>query len=111
MRSKHAPVPLTTATSAYEAVDMVVWSGTGNTLRVAEQLAEAARSRGAVAHVLSSTSAVEARPHSRRLLGLLAPTHGFTAPWPIIKVALTPPWVRGTDVFVLVTRGGMRAGG
>ena len=111
MRSKHAPVPLTTSTSAYEAVDMVVWSGTGNTLRVAEQLAEAARSRGAVAHVLSSTSAVEARPHSRRLLGLLAPTHGFTAPWPIIKAALTLPWVRGTDVFVLVTRGGTRVGG
>lgn len=90
---------------------MVVWSGTGNTLRVAERLAEAARSRGAVAHVLSSTTAVEARPHSRRLLGLLAPTHGFTAPWPLIKAAFTVPWVRGTDVFVLVTRGGTRVGG
>ena len=111
MRPTDASLPLTTATSAYEAVDMVVWSGTGNTLRVAERFAEAARSRGAIAHVLSSTRAVEARPHSRRLIGVLAPTHGFTAPWPLIKAALTVPWVHGTDVFVLVTRGGTRVGG
>jgi ferredoxin len=96
---------------AYEAVDMVVWSGTGNTLRVAERVADEARSRGAVAHVRSSTRAVKTRAPSRRLLGLLAPTHGFTAPWPLVKAALTVPEVRGIDVFVLVTRGGTRVGG
>lgn len=89
---------------------MVAWSGTGNTLRVAERIAESARSQGAVAHVLTSTSAVETQSDSRRLLGLLAPTHGFTAPWPLVKAAFALPGVRGTDVFVLVTRGGTRVG-
>jgi|GEM_PF-86173 len=99
------------ATSAYDVVDMVVWSGTGNTLRVAERLAESARARGAGAHVFSSTGAVEPHAPARRLLGLLAPTHGFTAPWPLIKAALTLPDVRGTDAFVLVTRGGVCVAG
>lgn len=110
---RHAGVheSMTAATGAYEAIDMVVWSGTGNTRRVAERLAEEARSRGAVAHVLSSTGAVETPPTSRRLLGLLAPTHGFTAPWPLVKAAFTLPEVRGVDSFVLVTRGGIRFGG
>jgi Pyruvate/2-oxoacid:ferredoxin oxidoreductase delta subunit len=111
MQPVGASEPVTAAAGAYEAVDMVVWSGTGNTLRVAERLAEAARSRGAVAHVLSSTSAVETRPTSRLLLGLLAPTHGFTAPWPLVKAAVTLRGVRGVDVFVLVTRGGTRVAG
>ena len=95
----------------YESVDMIVWSGTGNTFHVAECIAEAARSRGAVARVLKTGSGSEAKPTKRRLLGLLAPTHGFTAPWPLVKIALTQPDVRGIDAFVLVTRGGTRIGG
>jgi len=52
-------------------------------------------------------------PHAarRRLLGLLGPTHGFTAPWPLLRAAFTEPNVRGADAFVLVTRGAMRVGG
>jgi len=98
-------------TGPYEAVDMVVWSGTGNTLHVAERIAEGARSQGAVAHVLSSTGDWETHSTSRRLLGLLAPTHGFTAPWPLVKAAFAIPGVRGVDAFVLVTRGGTRLRG
>lgn len=104
-------LPESGATSAYEAADMVVWSGTGNTLRDAERLAEAARARAAGAHVFSNTSAVEPHTPARRLLGLLAPTHGFTAPWPLIKAAITLPDVRGTDAFVLVNRGGVQVAG
>lgn len=86
---------MTTVIGAYNAVDMVVWSGTGNTLHVAKRIAEAARAQGAVAHVHSSTSAVEHRPTAKRLLGFLAPTHGFTAPWPLIK-ARRAEYARGT---------------
>ncbi len=107
---RQAGLPETGLTSAYKAVDMVVWSGTGNTLRVAERLAEAARSRGAIAHVSSMPSGGTPRPTAGRLLGLLSPTHGFTATWPLVEAALTLPGVRGTDAFVLVTRGGMRIG-
>ncbi len=96
---------------SYDAIDMIVWSGTGNTRRIAERIAEAARSKGAVARVLTSVNAADESSASRRLVGLLAPTHGFTAPWPLIKAALTVPDVRGTDVFILVTRGGTKIAG
>lgn len=101
----------TAVTGPYEMVELVVWSGTGNTRRVARRIAEAARSRGAVARVVTRASAVTTHPPGRRLLGLLGPTHGFTAPWPLVKAALTVPRVRGTEAFVLVTRGAMRVGG
>jgi ferredoxin len=102
---------VTAAGRAYDRVELVVWSGTGNTRRVAERLAESARSRGAEARIAIPGSAGVTLPATRRLFGLLAPTHGFTAPWPIIKAALTIPHVRGVDAFVLVTRGGTRVAG
>lgn len=51
-----------------------------------------------------------ARPAGRRLLGLVGPTHGFTAPWPLLRAAATEPGVCGVDAFVVVTRGAMRVG-
>jgi Pyruvate/2-oxoacid:ferredoxin oxidoreductase delta subunit len=113
---------VTAERSPFDAVDLVVWSGTGNSRHVAERIAEAARSRGTVARVLTATGAAtgaagaistvaDEHPATRRLLGLLAPTHGFTAAWPLVKMALTLPGVRGTDTFVLVTRGGTRVAG
>lgn len=102
---------MTAAASVYDRVDLVVWSGTGNTRRVAERFAQSARSRGAEARVVSAGSVNSIPSAKRTLLGLLAPTHGFTAPWPIIKAALTIPHVRGVDAFVLVTRGGTRVAG
>ena len=109
--------PGASAACAYDAVELVVWSGTGNTRRVAERVAVAARASGAVAEVRSASrmpgSAAGAdAPHTagRRLLGLLGPTHGFTAPWPLLRAAWTIAGVRGVDAFVLVTRGAMRVG-
>jgi len=98
---------------AYDAVELVVWSGTGNSRRVAVRVAAAARIRGAEAVVRSggeTAAPLVPNPLGRRLLGLLGPTHGFTAPWPLLRAALTEPAVRGTDAFVLVTRGAMRLG-
>ena len=102
---------MTVEKTTFDAVDLVVWSGTGNTRRVAERVAEAARSHGSATRVLTAQSAGDEPLVARRLLGLLAPTHGFTAPWPLVKAALTLPNVRGTDAFVLVTRGGTRVAG
>jgi len=95
----------------YDGIDLVVWSGTGNTLHVAERFAQSARAQGANARILTAAAPTEGDPSPRRLLGLLAPTHGFTAPWPLLKAAFTHPNVRGIDAFVLVTRGGTRIAG
>lgn len=97
--------------STFSSVDLVVWSGTGNTLRVAERFSAAARSRGASTRVLTPEIIGEQQPATRDLVGLLGPTHGFTTTWPVLKAALTLPNVRGTDAFVLVTRGGTRIAG
>jgi len=93
----------------YDTVELVVWSGTGNSRRVAERVAASARAGGAVAAVRAAASDAPPVP-GRRLLGLLGPTHGFTAPWPLVRAAITLPAVRGADAFVLVTRGAMRIG-
>ena len=98
---------------SYDAVELVVWSGTGNSRRVAERVAAVARARGAEAVVRSrgeTAAPLTPNPPGRRLLGLLGPTHGFTAPWPLLRAALTVQGVRGADAFVLVTRGAMRLG-
>lgn len=42
----------------------------------------------------------------RRLLGVLTPTHGFTATWAALVHAATAPGVSGADVFTVVTRAG-----
>jgi ferredoxin len=44
------------------------------------------------------------------LLGLLMPTHGFTAPWPMIRFALRLPPGNGTHSFVVPTRAGLKIG-
>jgi len=100
-----------TSPAHYDSVDLVVWSGTGNSRHVAERLAAAAESLGSDARVHGLSDETERPETGRRLLGLLGPTHGFTAPWPLLKAAATCPDVRGTDAFVLVTRGGTRVAG
>jgi Pyruvate/2-oxoacid:ferredoxin oxidoreductase delta subunit len=100
----------------YASVELHYLSGTGNTFRVAEWFAETARARGAVAS-LSPIPAPDVNGVSdsgdlagSRLIGILSPTHGFTAPWGAVVHAATTPGVRGTDVFVLVTRAGWFVG-
>ena len=121
-----SPRPRGAGAGAYDEVELVVWSGTGNSRRVAEWVAAAARTGGAAtvvrsaprmeqatdapARALDGADGKDEGPPARRLLGLLGPTHGFTAPWPVVRAAATTPRVWGVDAFVLMTRGAMRAG-
>lgn len=43
-------------------------------------------------------------------MGLFLPTQGFTAPWVMIRFALSLPAGEGTNAFVSVTRGGTKIG-
>ncbi|MCL4553958.1 MAG: EFR1 family ferrodoxin [Actinobacteria bacterium] len=102
---------MTADRKAYDAADLIVWSGTGNSLHVAERVAESARKAGTTARVFAAGAQVDDGFSAARLLGFLGPTHGFTAPWPLVKAAIRTPNVRGADAFVLVTRGGTRVAG
>ncbi len=88
-------------------------SGTGNTLRVAQWLAARARARGLAADVRDVETARVAplpRPEPGDLLGVLMPTHAFTAPWPVLRFVLRAPFGHGAAAFVLATRAGTKFG-
>jgi Pyruvate/2-oxoacid:ferredoxin oxidoreductase delta subunit len=91
------------------------FSGTGNTFRVAEWIAQGARTRGADVAMVAIAARSEVTQDApvapgRHVLGILTPTHGFTAPWAVLAYAATVPGVRGADVFAVATRAGWYAG-
>lgn len=92
-------------------IELVVWSGTGNSRYVADRIAGAARLRGASVRVVSEGDARGPEPSSAAMIGFLGPTHGFTAALALLRLAASHPDVRGKDAFVLVTRGGSFIGG
>ncbi|HEX3030747.1 MAG TPA: EFR1 family ferrodoxin [Bacillota bacterium] len=88
-------------------------SGTGNSYRVASWLAEAARDHGCGVSLHSIDRGLTAKPGVRgadTLLGLVQPTHGFTAPWPMVSFALRLPRGAGTHAIILPTRAGTKVG-
>ena len=96
---------------SYEKATLYYVSGTGNTFRAAKWMSAKAASRGVRTEVI----AIErARPESEiadgGLVGLLMPTHAFTAPWRMICFAWGLPRGKRADAFVETTRGGTKFG-
>ena len=86
-------------------------SGTGNTLRAADWMADELSSLGIEAEVKSVEA--EAPPRepqlgARHLAGFLMPTHGFTAPWLMLKVVARLPRGSGTHAFIMAIRGALK---
>lgn len=92
-----------------------VYSGTGNSYRVAAWMAEEACAAGwsASVHLIAQSSE---RSYLRQvavdadLVVLAAPTHGFTAPHGALRFAWQLPPGQGRTAAVAVTRGSMRIG-
>ncbi|MFC1705751.1 EFR1 family ferrodoxin [Planctomycetota bacterium] len=88
-------------------------SGTGNSYRVATWIGELAREHGAESSVIPIESGhpeeeVAVGPES--LLGIVMPTHGFTAPWHMLKFVVRLPRRRQTGAFCVATRAGVKLG-
>ncbi len=88
-------------------------SGTGNSFRAATWMTEAARRSGAEAHLVPigkdrPDGGVEQGEGG--LVGLVFPTHAFTAPWPVLRQAWRLPRGGGTHAFVVPTRAGTKFG-
>jgi Pyruvate/2-oxoacid:ferredoxin oxidoreductase delta subunit len=98
--------------AAYREAFLCVFSGTGNTYRVARWAAGRAAGTGCAARVSSITdmqpSDIKTGPG--RLVGLLTPTHGFTTPWKMISFAARMPRGKGSCAFVVATRAGTKLG-
>lgn len=85
------------------------FSGTGNSFRVANWAKETIEAEGWDASIQPMDNP-RSVPASLDLLGLVFPTHGFTAPWHVIYFALRLPRLTGTPVFVTPTRAGIKIG-
>lgn len=88
------------------------FTGTGNSLRVAQWMVELARGRGLAAKAVAVDAAVpvEELTGVGQLVGVVGPTHGFTAPWWMIRFALRLPRAHGEAAFTLFNRAGMQFG-
>lgn len=97
----------------YQDALFYVMSGTGNSHRVAAWLAEDVAAGGATARVVpldAARPAEEVAAGPAHLVGLAFPTHGFTAPWAVVRFALRLPRRRGTHALVMPTRAGSHIG-
>jgi len=95
--------------------DMVIYflSGTGNSFRIATCIGKTAKAKGIYSKVLSvdhAPSEKEMKNPKSSLLGLVFPTHGFTAPWHMIKFAFCLPQGNKAHAFCATTRAGLKFG-
>ena len=98
---------------SYRKTVIYFLSGTGNSYRVSTWLEQQAAEAGLQTKICSvndADPAQEIEASSETLLGLVLPTHGFTAPWHMIKFALRLPRRKATHVFCMATRAGLRFG-
>ncbi len=97
----------------YRDVALYYMSGTGNTYRASQWMADEATEQGAeviLAPLEGADPRAQVSQGPDQLVGLLMPTHGFTAPWYMIKFAAQLPPGRGAHAFCLATRAGLKLG-
>lgn len=97
----------------YSHVLLHCMSGTGNTWRVASWIRQYAQDRKAHARIetIGNLPPCETIPDSpNSLVGILTPTHGFTAPWMTLRYAARLPRVKHAHAFCLATRAGCKFG-
>ena len=95
---------------SYKNIVIYLMSGTGNTLRAAKLAGGYARKNGpdvALRGVIEGDPEREIREGADTLVGLMMPTHGFIAPWLMIKFACRLPRRKSTHAFVAATRAGL----
>jgi len=106
----------------YDSATVFFYSGTGNSLRVAMWMAGIVREAGVPATVSPSSGAAPEWPAGEQpagsgasLVGLVLPTHGFTAPSGALRLARSLPraavWGGHCDAVVVATRGAIRVAG
>lgn len=97
---------------SYKEAKFYFMSGTGNSYRVACWMNEIAKEQDLESAVYPINMKKRARPtfDSRTLLGFIMPTHGFTAPWYMIRFALNFKKSTGTHLVIMSTRGGTKIG-
>ncbi len=94
----------------YKSMAIYFMSGTGNSYRAATWMTKIANKK----NIISKLYQISKYPNKSDLiqesdlLGVVFPTHGFTAPWQVIRYAFHLPHGNGKHAFVLATRAGTR---
>lgn len=94
--------------SHYNTASFYIFSGTGNSLRVADWMRQVAVVQGTdvqLRMIDKNFPKMQETDSVAGLTGIFMPTHGFTAPWSVLKFALQMPRVRGSEAIVVATQG------
>ena len=85
-------------------------SGTGNSLTVANNIANNLNSKHIPTGIYNIENRTNIKDINRGSVGIVFPTHGFTAPWLVIKFVATLKFGNWRPAFTLCTRAGARIG-
>ena len=99
--------------TAYKSATICFWSGTGNSYRVSRWMGRIAEDSGLETQVISldkaqSTKTFEAEKEG--FIGIVFPTHGFTAPWHVMKSVWKLPKGNQNPVYCIASRAGLKFG-
>ena len=95
----------------YRSMAIYFMSGTGNSFRAATWMTEIANKKDISSKLHQISRYYEKSDlgeEFNNLLGVVLPTHGFTAPWHVIRYVLHLPHGRGKHAFVVATRAGTK---
>jgi ferredoxin len=98
---------------AYKSATIFFWSGTGNSYRVSTWMEQFAKKSGLKTQILSLDKArsIKNLNHEKEgFFGIVFPTHGFTAPWHVLKSVWKLPQGNSTPVYCIATRAGLKFG-
>jgi len=97
----------------YKDTVIYFWSGTGNSYRVSTWMGKITKENRLNTQVIStdkSNPSNEIKGGKKSLMGIIFPTHGFTAPWHIIKFVCSLPRADSTHAFCAASRAGLKFG-
>ncbi len=97
----------------YKNAVIYFWSGTGNSYRVSTWMGYIAEENELNTQVFSidkSNPTEEIKDGNDSFVGIVFPTHGFTAPWNILKFVWSLPRRNSTHAYCVATRAGLKFG-
>lgn len=95
----------------YDSTTFYYMSGTGNSLKVAKWMAEHSEkvhTDTCLRSVEEANPVEEVVVGEKNLVGLVFPTHGFTAPWHMLKFLVRMPRKKNTHAVISATRAGLK---
>ena len=98
---------------AYKSATICFWSGTGNSYRVSNWMGKIAENSGLETKILSLDKVQSIKlfnTEEEGFIGIVFPTHGFTAPWHVLKSVWKLPQGNLTHVYCIATRAGLKFG-